>query len=609
MGGIAYASGTLAGVSGGLADSTVPTVNNFAGQDVVTYNGITYQAMNATRYLGQNTGTFTVRNTAVSFSIGAGGITYSNPSITVNGTFTGGGSNAWLGYAFTITGANAPVNNGTFICTSSSATQIVLTNMGGVTDTTVAGTISSSAVVTSYNGLTTPFVNGNSQSPASNPWGGQQLFTTSGYHYDANNSATTTSLTVTGVSSTGSAMTLTGGWAGGGSSAYVGQYFTVSGFTAPDTNNNSTVSGGPYICTASSAGSITLTNPNSPTSGHAGAGVATFAFVVVASTTGVVALTNAGGVTETATLTGSVTMNPTIFRASPPTTDLFQANQNLGTNDNPVATTFRIVNIAGVQTAVNGPYNNTNVWQPFHYDVWRTNDGLKPIYIRWTYYADGTGHPNPAWSVGWNMRDSIIMNRTYPSSYEALLNSVTGTVSDYGGTHECNMAGSGTAGWLTMCMWRSSCVVSAASVSLLFALERANDHQGNHLDTYFTVLTCARLDSLLRQMTLFRPGAGSGPPALSVSWCTAQLSAALYGQYGSPISPVWPLAGFLGNPLTVAVSASGLASSGDVMEGTIFPAVLYGNTHYYLACNNAGGAAGVGSTSSNNVPAIRFEAA
>ena len=56
-------------------------------------------------------------------------------------------------------------------------------------------------------------------------------------------------------------MTVLGAWTDGGSNAYVGAYFTVAGFTAGNAVNN-----GGFICTASSAGSITLTNPFTPTS-------------------------------------------------------------------------------------------------------------------------------------------------------------------------------------------------------------------------------------------------------------------------------------------------------------------------------------------------------
>src|SRR5208282_2258391 len=66
------------------------------------------------------------------------------------------------------------------------------------------------------------------------------------------------SLAVTGASYSGSSLVLTGAWAGGGSSAYVGFVFWVAGFTGAATGNNSTGATG-FTCTASSAGSVTLT--------------------------------------------------------------------------------------------------------------------------------------------------------------------------------------------------------------------------------------------------------------------------------------------------------------------------------------------------------------
>ena len=76
---------------------------------------------------------------------------------------------------------------------------------------------------------------------------------------NAANSSTSplVSLAVTGASYSGSSLVLTGAWTGGGSSAYVGLTFYVSGFTSAGVGNNSTNAG--FVCTASSAGSITLT--------------------------------------------------------------------------------------------------------------------------------------------------------------------------------------------------------------------------------------------------------------------------------------------------------------------------------------------------------------
>jgi len=51
------------------------------------------------------------------------------------GTITGGGSNAFEGYEFTIAGFTTAANNGTFMCTASSATTLTLVNVNAVAET------------------------------------------------------------------------------------------------------------------------------------------------------------------------------------------------------------------------------------------------------------------------------------------------------------------------------------------------------------------------------------------------------------------------------------------------------------------------------------------
>ena len=85
------------------------------------------------------------------------------------------------------------------------------------------------------------------------------------------------SLAVTGASLSGSSLTLTGAWAGGGSNAYVGFVFWVTGFTGAATGNNSSGAVG-FTCTASAAGSITVTNAGGY-NGFTGAPVAAQMFI------------------------------------------------------------------------------------------------------------------------------------------------------------------------------------------------------------------------------------------------------------------------------------------------------------------------------------------
>jgi hypothetical protein len=54
------------------------------------------------------------------------------------GTITGGGSNAFAGYTFTIAGFTNAANNGSFVCASSTATTLTLQNASGVAQTHAA---------------------------------------------------------------------------------------------------------------------------------------------------------------------------------------------------------------------------------------------------------------------------------------------------------------------------------------------------------------------------------------------------------------------------------------------------------------------------------------
>lgn len=51
------------------------------------------------------------------------------------GTITGGASNAFANFTFVVAGFDLAANNGTFVCTASSATTLTLANGAGVADT------------------------------------------------------------------------------------------------------------------------------------------------------------------------------------------------------------------------------------------------------------------------------------------------------------------------------------------------------------------------------------------------------------------------------------------------------------------------------------------
>lgn len=66
------------------------------------------------------------------------------------GTITGGAANALVGNTYVVAGFDLAANNGTFICTASSATVLTLDNAAGVADTHAATATSQEATDLTY---------------------------------------------------------------------------------------------------------------------------------------------------------------------------------------------------------------------------------------------------------------------------------------------------------------------------------------------------------------------------------------------------------------------------------------------------------------------------
>lgn len=129
------------------------------------------------------------------------------------GTITGGAGSAYAGTKFVVSGFQTAANNGTFVCTASSASTLTLSNTVGVAENlfpiVYSLTSVANAVPGSSNSPTEPFI---------------------------------------------STTTYTGTITGGGSNAYVGQRFAVTGFTG---SNNGT-----FYCVGSTETTLVLNNPS-----------------------------------------------------------------------------------------------------------------------------------------------------------------------------------------------------------------------------------------------------------------------------------------------------------------------------------------------------------
>ena len=132
--GLTVYTGTITGGAGNALAGQVFTITGFAN----TQNSGTFlcQASSAT--------TLTLYNAnGVAESVAATATCLS--SIYV-GTITNGANNAYAGYIFQITGFNTSSDNGTFLCTASTATSLTLTNPSGITETFPGNAITAGAV-------------------------------------------------------------------------------------------------------------------------------------------------------------------------------------------------------------------------------------------------------------------------------------------------------------------------------------------------------------------------------------------------------------------------------------------------------------------------------
>ena len=92
-----------------------------------------------------------VANTSLPASLVLSAVANASGGTSVyTGTITGGGSNAFVGMEFTVAGFATAANNGTFICSASSATTLTLSNSAGAAETH-AGTAKSYVGSFTYN--------------------------------------------------------------------------------------------------------------------------------------------------------------------------------------------------------------------------------------------------------------------------------------------------------------------------------------------------------------------------------------------------------------------------------------------------------------------------
>ena len=604
LNGLAGGSGGLGITSRAIGAITVTSSSGGAGTGYMTVQitGVTGIGAATNGLLGYMFTTTTTTNgnnsiaqspcTASSESGGNSFITLLNGSAVAQPGAAGNIITDFAGYVFLVAGFNNPGNNGYFCCTSSTSTTLVFSsgqpggaNYAGTNETIAATAAMSTSLMSIFgNGVFTNGGNGTVQPGFNNPttslnnWQGL-TFTLTGFSNAANNGTFTCLFSCSSTLCLLNASAVPAGAYTGGS-AQTGNALLVS---PPATTVSGTVTG--VATNGSNITTVTCTN--------------TFVAGMKVWFAGL------NGGADATFLNGTIITTYTILTA---TSSQFTIATTGHTSTTPTVTT-------GTATVQGSTYNENNLafyfWQPYHYEVWQTNDGFTPVYLRINYGAQASSatdiHPVVVFQMGYTTNGNgwVIGNMVngQASASVASESYMFGNIANANPsqTFECGMCGTGTSAagaWLTIYMWRTT-----STLAQCFTFERSLNSSGAAVDSFFTVAQTGH--TLQLQQSVSKPGNGSQGNQFTGSLCYPiqpnSVSLAYNGL--NVLLPVFPSLGYLGNPMTVI----GIVSAADTIDGSLVNGAIYGTTHTYMVQRNAG--TSIITSNAGFSAAVRFEAA
>jgi hypothetical protein len=649
---------TVAASVGGNATYSLPNTTsvatNLEAGTTVVITGFTNLSNNGTFYIVSNTAfTITVNNpsavveTHASINISALALTkntaYSGSSVaasvgstavyTVPAPALSAIPNLYAGATFIVTGFTNLSNNGTFVCTASNANSLTLYNANAVAETHAA-TLTQQPDAT--NTVFTAYFNHPDVAPVSDTGTATIVY---GWNTITN---------VPDIVTNGSTAVFPIGqsirWRG----AYVGitPIFTNLQTTANLTTISFGSNGHGFDLTYSKGLSVLINGITNAafTWLNESSGFIPWPIVSLTSTTITI---NTGASPRTDIASTPVTAGI----ASPGYTGGLQASTGpFGEATCDVVTYNGDLYIACSASLVGGAYfsNTLNAlitvpgtgavgskfWSRFAYDIWKSNDSLtstnpiifkvlygndggnRPIlYFYWGCATDGTGNITTNYNWGPNQ---IFSPATGGSTGVSTIGPNTGTTD----TAPWESDFSGAPGRFACIPWRGY-TQGTSGPQFLLNIERSHDNSGNDTDAYWTVLFIGQPNNGVNSTTgnwfamtqsIFKPGTGGAGPMYAINNGQANTlngtvalsplptinipnATSLSFNNSIPVLPVFPLVGYVGNPMIGTI----IMKAGDTSDGALVTASFYGTSHPYLMCTR-GGCAAAGPFMVNNSP-------
>ena len=141
----------------------------------------------------------------------------------------------------------------------------------------------------------------------------------------------------------------------------------------------------------------------------------------------------------------------------------------------------------------------------------------------------------------------------------------------------------------------------------MISIERSHDNSGNDTDSYWSIFVVSNYSSLGGginfSQVIYKSSLGGAAPFETGAGAIHTVNTQQSQSYNNsvPVLPVFPLAGYVGNPSTNCISMRG----SDTGEGAIITTTLYGNQiPFYMSARGA--CSGFGSTTSGYAAGIRW---
>lgn len=296
------------------------------------------------------------------------------------------------------------------------------------------------------------------------------------------------------------------------------------------------------------------------------------------------------------------------------------SNTANGTADIVTVSGLTYVHITSSSSSTTSPLSDGINWQPFNYEIWKSNGASSsalPIYLRIVYTCNGNATPTPTWNISigtgvdssGNLTGTVTLATANPT-YVAPVGNNIGTA---GIATTAQLAFSGDADNFRCHFYRGA--ASGFAMSSTLVIDRAKTQTGADSDAFVYIgsILCINAGVQSRSSVILK-SVLSGTPVVCVSlnngWIGAThngLTTGLFLFGGNPPFPIFPIVGFVANPLLGCVGVN----RPDVADGIILPFWMYGASHNYLTSTVAGAVGANGTLLANSTsgvsPAILYE--